>query len=180
MTVHHVNQLIITATINHQPLDHQIPMKIDHKAKIRELIITNCHLSITTNQLVSFHFFFFFASNFQMCSNRRNRKRRSKRRKAAQQTMLNSMCNAGLAPLNDVTKGFDMLPNSSYVLNQNTAAENHASNLNNKKRKFSSQDVPGPSTYYAKGSPKQAPMSEFYHSLLESSYHDNFNRMYFQ
>lgn len=36
MTVHRVNRLTITATISHQPLDHRIRMKIDHKAKIRE------------------------------------------------------------------------------------------------------------------------------------------------
>lgn len=109
---------------------------------------------------------------------RRSRKRRSNRRKAAQQTMLNAVCNAGHAPINEVTKSFDMLPNSSYVMNQNTVTDTIASN-SNKKRKFSSQDVPGPSTYYTKGSPKEAPMSEFYHSLLESSYHDDFNCMYF-
>lgn len=108
--------------------------------------------------------------------NRRSRKRRSNRRKAAQQTMLN-VCNAGLAPLNEVTKNFDALPNSSYVMSQNTVIDNPASNPI-KKRKFSSQDVPGPSSYYTKGSPKQTPMSEFYHSLLESSYHDDFNCTY--
>lgn len=108
--------------------------------------------------------------------NRRSRKRRSNRRKTAQQTMLN-VCNAGLAPLNEVAPNFDVLPNSSYVVNQNAATDNAAINLN-KKRKFSSQDVPGPSSYHTKGSPKEAPMTEFYHSLLESSYHDNFNCTY--
>lgn len=113
---------------------------------------------------------------------RRSRKRRSNRRKAAQQQTMLNVCNAGLAPLNEVTKNFDTLPNSSYVMNQNTVnnvTDNLASsNTIVKKRKFSSQDVPGPSSYYTKGSPKQTPMSEFYHSLLESSLHDDFNCTY--
>lgn len=88
--------------------------------------------------------------------------------------MLN-VCNAGLAPMNEVTKNFDTLPNSSYVMNPNTVVTENLAPTAIKKRKFSSQDVPGPSTYYTKSSPKQAPMSEFYHSLLKSSYHDDFN-----
>lgn len=163
MTVHPVNRLIITAIICHQPLDHRIRMRIDHKAKIRKF-----HSRKTFGTLAK--------SFISLLLNRRSRKRRSNRRKTAQQTMLN-VCNAGLAPLNEVTENFETLPNSSYVMNPNTVTENLASNTT-KKRKFSSQDVPGPSSYYTKGSPKQAPMSEFYHSLLESSYHDNFNGTY--
>lgn len=49
-----------------------------------------------------------------------------------------------------------------------------------KKRKLSTHaDLPGPS--YAKCTqpiPKDTPMSEFYHSLLESTYEEDMNSMY--
>lgn len=108
---------------------------------------------------------------------RRNRKRRSNRRKATQQQNVQSMqnvCNAGLAPLNEVATTFDVNPNTSYVMNQNAADTSSPS----KKRKMSNQDLPGPSSYHTKNSPNQTPMSEFYHSLLESSYQDDFNGMF--
>lgn len=43
-----------------------------------------------------------------------------------------------------------------------------------KKRKLSSQDLPGPSTYKS----NDGPVSEFYQSLLESSYQDDLDSMY--
>lgn len=111
---------------------------------------------------------------------RRSRKRRSNRRKTAQQTIhanlqnIQNVCNTGIT-LNDMATTFDGNPNSSYVINQNAPDNSSPS----KKRKISSQDVPGPSSYYTKGgSSKEIPMTEFYHSLLESSYHDDFNRKY--
>lgn len=85
---------------------------------------------------------------------------------------IQNVCNAGLAPLKEVATNFDVNPNnSSYVMNQN--APDTSSPI--KKRKLSSQDLPGPSSYHSKMSTNQTPMSEFYHSLLESSYQDNFN-----
>lgn len=49
-----------------------------------------------------------------------------------------------------------------------------------KKRKVMNQDVPGPSSRYNKSSPSNndKPMSDFYHSLLESSYADATNGNY--
>lgn len=43
-----------------------------------------------------------------------------------------------------------------------------------KKRKLSSQDLPGPSTNKS----NDGPVSEFYQSLLESSYQDDLDSMY--
>lgn len=74
-----------------------------------------------------------------------------------------------MAPLNDVASSYEMNPNSSYVMNPNSNADTSSPT---KKRKVSSHDLPGPSTdYYA--SSNDAPMSEFYQSLLESSYQDD-------
>lgn len=98
---------------------------------------------------------------------RRSRKRRSNRRKAQQS--MQSACNAGLAPLNEVATNCEVNANSSYVMNTNTADTSSPI----KKRKLSSQDLPGPSTYYTKSTSDKTPMSEFYHSLLESSYQDD-------
>ncbi|XP_031630352.1 OVARIAN TUMOR DOMAIN-containing deubiquitinating enzyme 6 isoform X2 [Contarinia nasturtii] len=104
----------------------------------------------------------------QQAENSRSRKRRSHRRKASQQ----NVCNAGIASLNEVATSYEMNPNSSYVMNSNSNAD---ASSPSKKRKVSSQDLPGPSTYYA--SSNDAPMSEFYQSLLQSSYQDDLNCM---
>lgn len=86
---------------------------------------------------------------------RRSRKRRSNRRKMSQQ----NQC------VNEVpTSG-------SYVMNSNAPDTSSPS----KKRKLSSPDVPGPSSHHSQQQQtvKEAPMSAFYHSLLESSYADD-------
>lgn len=97
----------------------------------------------------------------------RNRKRRSNRRKTSQQ----NICNSGFPTPNEI-------PTScGYVKNANPTDIPSPS----KKRKLSTQDVPGPSSYHTKNAqqmPNSTPMSEFYHSLLESSYEDDLNCMY--
>lgn len=159
--VHRVNQSTTIATTNHQPPVHQIQMT-DNKLKIRTFPIFS---------LISFPPFWDVISiKFRLVLHRRSRKRRSNRRKATQQNMQN-VCNAGLAPLGEVAATYEMNTNSSYVMNTN--ATDASSPM--KKRKLSSQDVPGPSSYNTKSSPNEAPMSEFYHSLLESSYQDDLN-----
>lgn len=94
-----------------------------------------------------------------ICSTRRNRKRRSNRRKTSQ-----NVC--GFTPVNDVPT------NCTFAMNTPTT-----DTASPKKRKFSSQDVPGPSSHTKNSNqmPKESPMSEFYHSLLESSYENDFN-----
>lgn len=87
---------------------------------------------------------------------------------------MQNVCNAGLASLNDVSPKYEMNTNSSYVMNPNATDATSPG----KKRKMSSQDLPGPSSCHGKTSPKQAQMTEFYHSLLESSYQDDLNSMY--
>lgn len=56
MIVHHVNQLIITVTINRRPLDHRILMRIDHKARIRELNLFIIFLIFAEKVLVQMEF----------------------------------------------------------------------------------------------------------------------------
>lgn len=80
------------------------------------------------------------------------------------------MCNAGLASLNEVATSYEMNSNSSYVMNASAADTSSPS----KKRKLSSQDLPGPSSCKS----NDTPVSEFYQSLLESSYQDDINSMY--
>lgn len=80
------------------------------------------------------------------------------------------MCNAGLAPLNEVPTSYEMNSNSSYVMNASAADTSSPS----KKRKMSNQDLPGPSSCKS----NDTPVSEFYQSLLESSYQDDLNSMY--
>lgn len=155
MTVVHVNQLIFTQTTYHQQLGHQI-QTIDNKENIRKLKI-NSRLP-QNPQKHSKHFTLHLTS---ICSTRRNRKRRSNRRKTSQ-----NVCNTGFTPVNEVPT------NCTFVMNTPTT-----DTASPKKRKFSSQDVPGPSSHTKNSNqmPNETPMSEFYHSLLESSYENDFN-----
>lgn len=115
-----------------------------------------------------------FSPNTKNWLFRRSRKRRSNRRKASQhqqqqQQQQQNACNAGLAPLNQVDTNYEMNSNSSYVMNASGADTSSPS----KKRKMSNQDLPGPSSCKS----NDEPMSEFYKSLLESSYQDDLNCM---
>lgn len=179
MTVLHVSLSTITATIYHQLPVHRIPMT-DNKLNIRKFLKRPQKSTFSFTFQFAFVYLFIIGFNshrkyHSYASCRRSRKRRSNRRKATQQNMqsMQNVCNAGLAPLNEVATSFDVNPNSSYVMNPNAPDTSSPS----KKRKLSSQDLPGPSSYHTKNSPNQTPMSEFYHSLLASSYQDNFNGM---
>lgn len=154
MTVVHVNQLIFTQITYHQQLAHQI-RTIANKGNIRKLNIfpaENIRKLLFSLRLLYILCMFTF---------RRNRKRRSNRRKTSQ-----NVCNTGFTPVNDVPT------NCTFVMNTSTTDTSSP-----KKRKFSSQDVPGPSSHTKNLNqmPNETPMSEFYHSLLESSYENDFN-----
>lgn len=103
------------------------------------------------------------------------RKRRSSRRRTPNHNNSNNSSSSSSGFSNDVP-GDCILP-TDYVHESNQCTDDAG---HSKKRKVMHQDVPGPSSCYNKSSPSdtEKPMSDFYHSLLESSYADETNGNY--
>lgn len=101
------------------------------------------------------------------------RKRRSNRRRTPNN---NNNNNSSINSFSNDVPSDCMSPEYARDSNQCKEDADHS-----KKRKLMHQDVPGPSSCCNKSSPStnDKPMSDFYHSLLESSYADATNGMYF-
>lgn len=118
--------------------------------------------------------------NYNTNQHNQGRKRRSNRRKNSNNSCNNNNNNSNNNSSSSKSNHFPPTENNTCALNNaNYVVENVGPGefVSGKKRKISSQDVPGPSSHYsANKSPQNptndVPMSDFYHSLLESSYSD--------
>lgn len=167
-TMVHVNRPIIIRIAYRQTQIHPVRM-IGCKVKVRKYIDSifrpNIIIWINSDANNSFMWLFFLF-------HRRGRKRRSHRRKTPQQPT----CNTSFSSMNEPTP--PQPTSCPYVMDNENTTEPMSPG---KKRKLSTHtDLPGPSyTRSTQPIPKDVPMSDFYHSLLESTYENDMRCMYY-